>query len=75
LLYISGRGKHDFKSLTSLKVEVNEYLRDKLERVSQKIDEVYSLDKKVWRELDVQEEKCGAMAAKIERVRDEMVGS
>jgi len=56
-------------------VEVNEYLRSKLETVSQKIDEVYSLDKKVWKELDVQEEKCGAMAAEIERVRDKMVGT
>jgi len=74
-MYISDRGQHDFKSLTSLKVEVNEYLRGKLERVSQKIDEVYSLDKKAWRELDFQEEKCGAMAAEIERVRDEMVGT
>jgi len=56
-------------------VEVNNYLRGKLEKVSQKIDEVYSLDKKVWRELDVQEEKCGAMAAEIETVRDDMVGT
>jgi len=56
-------------------VEVNEYLRGKLETVSQKIDEVYSLDKKAWRELDVQKEKCGIMAAEIERVRDDMVGT
>jgi len=75
LLYISDGGQHDFKSLTSLKVEVNEYLRGKLERVSQKIDEVYSLDKKAWKELDVQEEKCGAMAVEIESFRDEMVGT
>jgi len=70
---ISDGGQHDFKSLTSLKVEVNKYLRVKLETVSQKIDEMYSLDKKVWKELDVQEEKCGDIVAEIERVRDEMV--
>jgi len=72
---ISGRGKHDFKSLTSLKVEVNEYLRGKLEGVSQKVDKVYSLDKKAWRELDVQKEKCGDTITEIERVRDEMVSN
>jgi len=72
-MYISDGGKHDFKSLTSLKVEVNDYLRGKLEGVSQKIDKVYSLDKKAWRELDIQEEKCGDTIIEIERVRDEMV--
>jgi len=56
-------------------VEINEYLRGKLERVSQKIDEVYSLDKKVWTELDVQGEKCGDTIIEIEKVRDEMVGT
>jgi len=70
---IIDRGQHDFKSLTSLKVEVNNYLKDQLETISQKIDEVYSLDKRAWTELDVQEEKCGDIIAEIERVKNEMV--
>jgi len=74
-MYISDGGQHDFISLKLLKVEVNNYLRGKLETVSQKIDEVYSLDKKAWKELDVQEEKCADVVAEIEKVRDEMVSS
>jgi len=74
-MYIVDGGQHNFKSLTSLRVEVNNYLRSKLKTVSQKIDEVYSLDKKAWRELDVQEEKCGDTIIEIEKVRDEMVGT
>jgi len=46
-----------------------------MERVLQKIDEVYSLNKKAWRELDVQKEKCGDTIIEIEKLRDEMVGT
>jgi len=32
------------------------------------------LDKKVWNDLDNQEQKCSDVVREVEKVRDEMVG-
>jgi len=65
--------KHDFKSLTSLKEEVNTYFSTQLNVIAEKITKICTLDKKVWNDLDDQEQKCSDVIRKIETVRDEMV--
>jgi len=65
--------KHDFKSLASLKEEVNTYISSQLKVIVEKITKISSLDKKVWNDLDDQEQKCSDIIRGIETVRDEMV--
>jgi len=65
--------KHDFKSLTSLKEEVNTYFSRQLKVIAEHITKISSLDKKVWNDLDDQEQKCSDVIREIEKVRDGMV--
>jgi len=65
--------KHDFKSLASLKGELNTYFSSQLKVIAEEITKISSLDKKVWNDLDDQEEKCSDVVREIEKVRDEMV--
>jgi len=65
--------KHDFKSLTLLKGEVNTYFSSQVKVIAEKITKISSLDKKVWNDLDNQEQKCSDVIREIETVRDEMV--
>jgi len=65
--------KHDFKSLTSLKDEVNTYFSSQLKIIAEKITKICTLDKKVWNDLDDQEQKCSDVMKEIEKARDEMV--
>jgi len=68
----SDQEKHDFKSLTSLKEEVNTYFSSQLKEIAEKITNICILDKKVSNDLDVQEEKCLDVIKEIEKVKDEM---
>jgi len=65
--------KHDFKSLTSLKEEVNTYFSTQLKVIAERITKICTLDKKVWNDLDDQEQKCSDVIREIEKVRDELV--
>jgi len=65
--------KHDFKSLTSLKEEVNTYFSSQLQKIAERITKICTLDKRVWNDLDDQEQKCLHVIREIETIRDEMV--
>jgi len=73
LIFSIDQEKHDFKSLKSLKEEVNTYFSTQLKVISEQITKISSLDKKVWNDLDDQEQKCSDVIREIETVRDEMV--
>jgi len=61
------------KSLSSLQEEINTYLQTQLKITTEKINEVYDLDKKIWRELDYQEETCEKLVKQIRKLRKEGV--
>jgi len=52
---------------------VNTYFSSQLQAIAEKITNVCALDKKVWNDLDNQEEKCSDVIREIEKARDEMV--
>jgi len=41
--------------------------------IVEKITKIFTLDKKVWNNLDDQEQKCSDVLREIETIRDEMV--
>jgi len=52
---------------------VNTYFSSQLKVIAEKITKICTLDKKVWNDLDDQEQKCSDVIREIETVRDEMV--
>jgi len=52
---------------------VKTYFSSQLQVIAEKITKISSLDKKVWNDLDDQEQKCSDVIKEIETVRDEMV--
>jgi len=73
LLFYVDEDQHNFKSLSSLQEEINTYLQTQLKITTEKINEVYDLDKKIWRELDYQEETCEKLVKQIRKLRKEGV--
>jgi len=73
LLFCVEEDQHNFKSLSSLQEEINTYLQTQLQTATEKINEVYDLDKKIWRELDDQEQTCGELVKQIRKLRKEGV--
>jgi len=58
LLFLIDEDQHNFKSLSSLKEEINKYLQTQLQTATEKVNKVYDQDKKIWRELGDQEQTC-----------------
>jgi len=54
---------------------VNTYFSTQLKVIAEKITKICTLDKKVWNDLDNQEQKCSDVVREVEKVRDEMVGN
>jgi len=52
---------------------VNTYLSSQMQVIAEEITKICTLDKKVWNDLDDQEQKCSDVIREIETVRDEMV--
>jgi len=73
LLFCVEEDQHNFKSLSSLQDEINTYLQTQLQITTEKINEVYALDKKIWRELNDQEQTCGDLVKQIRKLRKEVV--
>jgi len=73
LLFFVEEDQHNFKSLSSLKEEIRTYLQTQLQATTEKINEVYDLDKKIWRELDDQEQTCEKLVKQIRKLRKEGV--
>jgi len=73
LLLCVEEDQHNFKSLSSLQEEINTYLQTQLQTTTEKIDKLYNLDKKIWRELDDQEQTCEKLVKQIRKLRKEGV--
>jgi len=73
LIFHVDENQHNFKSLPSLQEEINTYLQTQLKITTKKINEVYDLDKKIWRELDDQEQTCEKLVKQIRKLRKEAV--
>jgi len=65
--------QHNFKSFSSLQEEINAYLQTQLQTTTENINKVYDLDKKIWRELDDQEQTCGDLVKQIRKLLKEGV--
>jgi len=72
-LFCVEEDQHNFKSLSSLQGEINTYLQTQLNITTEKINEVYGQDKKIWRELDDQEQTCEKLVKQIRKLRKEGV--
>jgi len=73
LLFHIDDDQHNFKSLSSLQEGINKFLQTQLKVTTEKINEVYDLDKKIWRELDDQEQTCEKLVKQIQKLRKEGV--
>jgi len=73
LLFCVEENQHNFKSFSSLQDEINTYLQTQLHITTEKINKVYDLDKKIWRELDGQEQTCRDLVKQIRKLRKEGV--
>jgi len=70
---IADQTQHHFRSLSSLKDEINSYLQIPLKATTEKIDKLYKVDKDIWRELDDQEQTCEKLVKQIRKLRKERV--
>jgi len=69
LIFCVDEDQHNFKSLSSLQDEINTYLQIQLKTTTEKINEVYDLDKNIWKELDDQEQTCEKLVKEIRKLR------
>lgn len=67
------QAQHHFISLSSFKEEINSYLQTQLKITTEKINELYKVDKNIWRELDDQEQTCEKLVKQIRKLRKERV--
>ncbi|KAF6021662.1 hypothetical protein EB796_020022 [Bugula neritina] len=71
--FIVDQTQHHFRSLSSFKKEINSYLQTQLKTTTEKIDELYKVDKNIWRELDDQEQTCEKLVKQIRKLRKERI--
>ena len=64
---------HKYNTLNKFQEEITAYFNKLLKSASDKITEIYKLDKQIWRTLDDEEVECKEKIQIIETARDEQV--